>query len=174
MKQIILFVGACLLGLSFSNIAFADIPSPSLTPYIHQVHSLCTPSLDGLCHRDIWVDWQTLFVSIIFFLMGTILIELPVFYLFGFNTKKRIGLAILANVISVATYHTINAITLGSIGVLIFELLVTIFESLFLIVFLRKELSLRKIITATVAANITSFILGYIILIFSPIPFFFV
>lgn len=174
MKKAILFIGACLLGLSFADIAFADIPSPSLTPYIHQLHSMCIPSLDGLCNRGIHVDWQILFESIIFFLAGTILIELPVFYAFGFNTKKRIGLVILANVISVIAYHTINAITLGSIGVLIFELLITIFESLFLIMFLRKELSLKKIIIATAVANIASFILGYTILFFIPIPFFYV
>ena len=158
-----------LFGISVSSLlnapyAFADIPSPTDSPYI----SRCRPYPGSDCTPNI--IWDKLFLTIIYFLVGTLIIELPIFLLFGFRTKKKIGLAILANIISVPVYHIANALLTGS-NVLVAELLITLFECIFLVTFLRKEMGTGKIIIATIVANIASFILGTILINF--IPFFY-
>jgi len=156
-QRLIFLLGVFALSLLKAPTAFADIPSPTNAPYL----SRCRPYPGSICTENIL--WDKLFLSIVYFLVGTLIIELPIFLLFGFRTKKKIGLAIFANVISVPLYHLANALLTGT-NVLVAELLIVIFECVFLVAFLKKEMSVSKIIIATIVANVVSFILGAVLL----------
>lgn len=140
-------------SLAFIPKAFADIPSvgfpndnPGFTP---------SPAI---------VTTTTInYGSIGAYLLLTLLFELPIFYWLGFRSKKAITWAIIVNVITVPSYQIINTLMSGQIshglGLVIAEVLITALEASLLVIFL-GEISTKKIIIATVAANLFSAIIG--------------
>ena len=109
---------------------------------------------------------KPLFLMIIF----TLLIELPIFFIFGFRDKKSLFSIILANLISVIAFYVVGFFLLhGIIFILLAELLIIIFETIFLRLIL-KEFKIRKIILATLVANIASATIGgYLLILFSSL-----
>lgn len=157
-QRSIFLLGVSVFSLLKAPTAFADMPAPTIAPYL----SRCFSYPGSICTENIVIIWDKLFLSIVYFLVGTLTIELPIFVLLGFRTKKKLGLAVMANVISVPLYHITNALLAGT-NVLIAETFITVLECVFLVAFLKKEMSVSKIIIATIVANIVSFILGTIL-----------
>lgn len=81
-------LGISTLSLLKSPTAFADMPIPSSSPYLSQCRSFSSSTCAD------YIIWDKLFLTIFYFLAGTLLIEIPIFVLFGFRTKKKLGLAI--------------------------------------------------------------------------------
>jgi hypothetical protein len=112
-----------------------------------------------------------LLVSVLKYILATLVFELPVFYLLGFKSKRAIGWVIMVNVISVSTFYLTTAycstaryacnfdVTYGS-GLILAEVVITLFEALVLLLALRKTISARRIILVTILANAVSAILG--------------
>lgn len=156
-QQSIFLVSIFTFSLLFAPTAFADIAYPDDVADISRNYAYLENT-----SAETSILWGKLSFSIICFLVAGLIIELPIFIIFGFKTKKKLGLAVMANVISVPSYHIANALLSGS-NVLVAELLIAIFECVFLVSLLKKEMSVKKIIIATVAANATSFILGAVL-----------
>ena len=117
---------------------------------------------------------SALVVATFWYFLTTLIFELPVLYAFGFRSKRAITWAVIANFITIYGLHFAFAYcayttylgrcnyTEGS--VVIAELIVTAFETAVYILMLRKELSVKRIILATVLANACSAVVGgYII-----------
>lgn len=94
----------------------------------------------------------------------TFLLEILVFFAFGFRNKKSFYCIFFANLISYSWFYYLSTILLCN-SIFLMEVGVIIFESLFLKAFL-KDIALRKIILATTVANFVSAFLGFIILLF--------
>jgi hypothetical protein len=103
-------------------------------------------------------------------LLLTVLIELPVFWCFGFKNKEEIKTIILANTISVFSFAFASLMVNGLLFVLIFEIAIVIFEIWFLKRIL-KTISIKKIIFATITANIISATLGSFIMVWGVFIF---
>lgn len=98
----------------------------------------------------------------LFFL--TLLLEIPVFFIAGFHTKESIFSVVLANAISVPVFYFVTSLLLYSVLIVPFlELLVIIFESLFLRHRLRN-IKTHKIVVTTFIANIISAFIGSLII----------
>jgi len=96
-------------------------------------------------------------------LLLTLLLEIPVFWLFGFRKKRELLIIILANVISVSTFYIASFWFSGFLFVLISELIIIIFEIIFLVKIL-KGVNIKKIILATLVANLISAIIGVVLI----------
>ena len=100
------------------------------------------------------------FILLLFF---TLLFEIPIFLIFKFRSKKSFIVVFFANLISVLAFSFANLWLGGIIFVLFAELLIFIFEAIFISFFLSKQ-GIKRIIFATLLANIISAIFGTYIL----------
>ena len=98
-------------------------------------------------------------------LLLTLLLELPVFLIFGFREKKALLAIALANLISVSAFYAANFWLSGIGFILISELAIIIFEIIFLATILKGN-KIKKIILATLTANLVSAIIGGILISF--------
>jgi hypothetical protein len=116
----------------------------------------------------------TFFIATFWYFLGTLIFELPVLYIFGFRSKKSIVIAILANLLTVFSFHIATNycgnthkcnLTQGlNSGFILAEIIVTVVEALIYLVFLSKEIKPSKIIVSTILANLSSAILGGLII----------
>lgn len=135
-------------------------------------------------HADVYIPQppltQTLLNSapLIFIqLLLTLVIELPIYYIFGFRKLRGIGAVVVANIISVISFDSLlifsnpfpHRINNFIFLILFFELSVIIFEALFLSAV--AKLNMKRTILASIIANVTSALLGMTILYFTPILF---
>jgi hypothetical protein len=114
---------------------------------------------------------SALLVSVLKYILATLVFELPVFYFLGFKSKRAIAWVVVVNIISVSVFHLTMAycstapyacnfdVTYGS-GLILAEVVITLFEALVLLLALRKTIAPRRIILATILANAVSAILG--------------
>jgi len=113
------------------------------------------------------ISFSSLFIYIIKntfpLLLLTLLLELPIFWIFGFRNKRAVSFIILANLISVISFSVASFWLGGFIFVVFSEVIIIIFEIAFLKLFL-KEFIVKKIIFATLVANIISATVGTILL----------
>lgn len=98
-------------------------------------------------------------------LLITLLLEIPIFLVFGFKGRRALLAVLSANLISLPLLYlaTIfipySVFTVSVLTVLIMELLVVIFEAVFIKMIL-KEFSFKKILIYSFVANALSVILG--------------
>jgi len=118
----------------------------------------CEPGFENAHH--LYVSQIKLFGLTLFL---TLLLELPVFWLFSFRKKKEILVITLANVISVSAFYIASFWLFGFLFVLISELVIIIFEIIFLAKIL-KGIDIKKITLATIVANLISAIIGGILI----------
>jgi hypothetical protein len=98
-------------------------------------------------------------------LLLTLLLELAIFWIFGFRTKKVLFSFAAANVISVISFYLAGLWLYYLAGfpfVIISEAVIIIFEAVFLAAIL-KGANLKKIMLATLTANLVSAVLGGIL-----------
>jgi len=98
-------------------------------------------------------------------LFATLLLELPIFLLFGFRNKRSLLFITLANVISVSFFHIAGSLMNGLIFIIAGEIIIFIFEVVFLTFTLKKFL-LKRIILATLTANVASAVIGTLLAVF--------
>lgn len=157
--------------------AFADIVSVFRPEYLQ--YCSANPGIECVSGEILWF---TLFFYILGYIFWTLVFEAPVFRIFGFKTKGQIRHVVVANAISVSLYHTTNAVLGGTLGweyfdggltsgILVAELFIVVFECVFLAFLLKKELSIKRIVVATIVANIVSVALGYILIAAPVIAF---
>ena len=147
----------------------------------------CEPDFSN--YASIYVFYKNLLwytFLILLSILLTLLLELPIFWIFGFRDKKSLFIIILANLTSLPLFYIATryiyfyfTTSFGSyiaygyfstflwfsdlIPVLIFEIPVIIYEALFLIIFL-KNVNTKKILLAVFIANIFSATIGGLIL----------
>lgn len=111
------------------------------------------------------------FTFVITAVLGTIIVELPIFYMFGFRSKKESKIILLANCISVPLANFILDILYRNIifevmtvwiYVSLVEIGVVIFESIFLKIFLSNK-SWKLVIISVFIANLISFLIGFFV-----------
>lgn len=92
-------------------------------------------------------------------LLGTLIIELSVFYLLGFRSKRDLTTITLVNTVSVFAFAAVGiTIQMNVLSILVAEVLITAFETLVISKGIHKPLKL--VAKTTVVANILSAILG--------------
>ncbi len=150
----IFLFGISILSLLKVPAVFADIPGNVRDPKNPYPHMNPDPALN--------------YGQVSTYVLLTLALELPIFYLLGFKSKKALGLVAIVNIISVSAFHilnfTLNVELFYGVGLLIAELLIIIFEFSLLAMFLRKEIAIKKIIIATVVANTVSALIGIFII----------
>ncbi len=100
-------------------------------------------------------------------LLVAYLIELPILIFFGFKNIRSILSVCLVNLFSVPVVNfllTSSNLNHNIWWILFSEILVVVFESIFLIILNKKYLNYKKIIIGVAIANTASAILGPIIL----------
>ncbi len=109
-------------------------------------------SLEGLTYHG---------KRLLLLLAVTILLELPIYYRFGFKSKNNLLQVILANLISLPTFYLISLVSpIHSFVVLLaLEIAVIFFEAMFLYN-LNKVLGLKKVLLSAIVANAFSAIVG--------------
>ena len=116
--------------------------------------------------------WQSelqynLATTILYYLTLTLAFELPIFYIFGFRSKKSLLLVAIVNVVSVTCLHSLNSFWGGQLasgsGLLIAELMIIVFETAILALFLKNAIGLKKVMLATISANVVSAVIGGIL-----------
>lgn len=97
----------------------------------------------------------------------TLFLEIPLFLIFGFRSRRFLFVIFLANLISVPLFYlaTIFLPFSGFITLIVMELIVIIFEAMFIKLVL-KEVQFKKILTYSLVANTVSAILGGFLFIF--------
>lgn len=100
----------------------------------------------------------------------TALFELPIFFAFGLRSTKAMLVVSLINLLSVSlSYYVTTFLTLNtSLKVLLMEFVIIVFEAT-LIKLKFKRISTKRIIIASIIANITSALLGTIALYLIPL-----
>ena len=104
-------------------------------------------------------------------LLITTLLELPIYYRFGFKSKKNLLQVILANLITLPIFYLISLVSpIHSLTVLIvLEISVILFETMFLY-HQNKTLNLKRVLLSAVVANVFSALAGsFIVAIISNI-----
>ena len=98
-------------------------------------------------------------------LLITLLLEIPIFLVFGFRGRRALFTVLSTNLISVPLFNlaTIFLPFSGLVALIIMELIVVIFEAVFIKLML-KEIAFRRILIYSFVANAVSAILGYVIL----------
>ncbi len=95
-------------------------------------------------------------------LLITLILEIPVFFIFGFKGKKALFALLFANLISVPSFY-LATVFLPQGFILVLELMIIIFEGIF-IKFWFKEIKLRRILLCSFTANIVPAIFGSVII----------
>lgn len=95
-------------------------------------------------------------------LLITLTLEVPIFFIFGFKGKKALLALLFANLISVSSSY-LATVFLPQGFILVLELMIIIFEGIF-IKFWLKEIKLRRILLCSFTANIVSAIFGSVII----------
>jgi len=105
--------------------------------------------------------------------LATLAFEVPVLYIFGFRSKKAIGVALLTNLVTVFGFHFASSycsqsgrcdLTQGlNTGFIIVEALIICIEAAIYTVLLASQIQPRKIVMATLLANLNSAIIGGLI-----------
>jgi|AntDeeMinimDraft_6_1070357.scaffolds.fasta_scaffold00014_43 hypothetical protein len=134
-----------------NQVALADIPALS---------NSARPSTFEAVIEIILSSWP--------FLIGTLALELPIYYLSGVNSKKGIWIAALASVISVPFLAVARGMLVWP--VFFVELGIILFEGVF-IGFLVKNISVWRGLKASLVANVFSAVIGVIVLyiLFPPL-----
>ena len=98
-------------------------------------------------------------------LLITLFLEIPIFLVFGFRSRRALFTVLSTNLISVPLFNlaTIFLPFSGLVALIIMELIVVIFEAVFIKLML-KEIAFRRILIYSFVANAVSAILGYVIL----------
>lgn len=100
--------------------------------------------------------------SIATYLALTLLIELPIFYLLGFRNRLAVGMVILANLISLPSLHYVAAYLDGDGWFVFLEIMVVLFETLFLKLAIR-QMPIARIFGVVAIANVISASIGFLI-----------
>ncbi len=95
-----------------------------------------------------------------FVLLLTLLMELTIFWIFGFRKRREIIVITIANIISVYAFFIASSAIYGINFVIYGEILIIIFEILFLKIFLR-DIEIKRISLIVLIANLISAILGF-------------
>jgi hypothetical protein len=116
---------------------------------------------------------SSLYIATLWYYLATLVFELPVLYLFGFRSKKAIITALLANVLTVFSFHFASSYCSQSgkcnlaqgpnRGFIFAETLIFFVEALVYWLVLRREIRPRNIIWAALLANLSSAIIGGLI-----------
>jgi hypothetical protein len=118
------------------------------------------------------VNWLTssLVIATFWYYLTTLFFELPILWLMGFKTKKALATVLVANLLSVFSFHLLAAKFNSSggpdlsqgihSGFIVAELLITFFEATIYVIVLSKELRISHIISAAILANASSAIIG--------------
>lgn len=101
-------------------------------------------------------------ISLLSLIFVTILFELPIFLIFGFRSGQNIRQIIIANLISVITLNLLtgNLPYSSLLIVVLLELGVIVFESIFLAKTVKSNRT-AHLVASTVVANVISATLGY-------------
>ena len=155
-----------LLGIS----KFADMaPPPICNSNSHQVF-IKTSGLEGgyyTCQNNFT---SSFIIATFCYYLATLAFEIPILYWLGFRSRRAIFWAFIANFITVFCFHYAStyfsqkgtwSLTQGFHGgFFVAEIVITIIEALIYILALRRELSIYRIIIASIAANACSAIIG--------------
>jgi len=156
LKHLAKYIYATTLVITFSFFgkvasAYADL-APD--PFPHS-------RLGGEPVRSVQASFMT--VSILIYIVGTIIFELPVYLFMKFRSKKALLWITFVNVVSVTLLQMTNFATGGAVSgglsLVLAEIVVVIFEAIILVGVLKGE-KVNKILLAVVLANISSAIIG--------------
>ena len=115
-----------------------------------------------------YADFYKLFLVALYSFLSILIVKIPVLYLFGFKSKRKILLAISAVALSTLFFHFARFVFDGVNSLLALPLTI-IFESWFLIFRLKTELRRETIILAVSVASLALFLLRSI---WGEFPFF--
>lgn len=158
-----------LLGVLFITFVFTGhITAPLDSPLLSRCAIL---GWFGSCTT--YAVFYKLFLIAAYFLILALIIKLPIFLVFGFKSKRRLMLVVKVASITTILYYLFGFIV-GSFYVRVGEMAVVLFEVLFLRWRLKSDVPLRKIVLASIIANIIYFFISRVLSAHQlwPLPFF--
>jgi hypothetical protein len=130
----------------------------------------CKPSSTPV--KDIVFN-SSFLIATLWYYLATLAFELPVLYVLGFRSKRAIITATLANFFTVFGFHFVSSYCSQSgkcnlsqglnSGFIVAEALITVAEAIIYFAVLNKEMTAHRIVLASLMANLSSAIIGGVI-----------